>query len=79
MPETVNLQYLEWQALVILYRQKDKVSSPLRYVGFKTTIVALMKHHPPLATWVGKSSDNQVHITAAGIALYEGSEYSAPK
>lgn len=77
MPETVNLQYLEWQALVILYRQKDKVSSPLRYVGFKTTIAVLMRHHPPLAKWVGKPSDNQVHITEAGIAFYVGSEHSS--
>lgn len=76
MSEIVYLQHLEWQALLVLYRQKDKESSPLRYVGFKTTISALMRHNPPLAEWVGKPVDNQVHITEAGIALYEGSEHS---
>ena len=76
MSETVYLQHLEWQALLVLYRQKDKASSPLRFVGFKTTVAALLRHHPPLAEWVGKPSDNQVHITEAGIALYMGSEHS---
>ena len=76
MSETIYLQHLEWQALLVLYRHKDKVSSPLRYVGFKTTISALMKHHPPLAEWVGKPSDTQVHITEAGIALYRGADHS---
>lgn len=76
MPETVYLQHLEWQALMVLYRQKDKAFSPLRFVGFKATIIALLRHHPPLAEWVGKPSDNQVHITEAGIALYMGSEYA---
>ncbi len=74
MSETVYLQHLEWQALLVLYRHKDKVSSPLRYVGFKNTIVALMRHQPPLAEWVGKPSDNQVHITEAGVALYMGTD-----
>jgi hypothetical protein len=76
MSETVYLQHLEWQALLVLYRQKDKASSPLRFVGFKATIMALLRHQPPLAEWVGKPSENQVHITEAGIALYKGSEYS---
>ena len=72
MSETTYLQHLEWQALLVLYRQKDKAFSPLRIVGFKTTVNALVKHQPALAVWVGKPSDNQVHITDAGIALYMG-------
>ena len=71
MSESTQLGYLEWQALVVLYRYRDKVSSPLRYVGFKATITTLLKHHPPLVQWVGKPSENQVHITNEGIALYE--------
>jgi hypothetical protein len=70
--ETVYLQHLEWQALLVLYRHRDRESSPLRHVGFKTTIGALVRHQPPLAEWVGKPVDNQVHITEAGIALYKG-------
>ena len=75
MSETIYLAHLEWQALLVLYRQKDQTSSPLRYVGFKSTITALTRHHPPLVAWVGNPSDNQVHITEAGIALYQQSEY----
>jgi len=74
MSEAVYLQHLEWQALLVLYRQKDRESSPLRHVGYKTTIASLVRHHPPLATWVGKPSDNQVHITEAGIALYQSAD-----
>lgn len=74
MSETVYLQHLEWQALLVLFRQKDQESSPLRAVGFRTTITALVRHHPPLAAWVGKPADNQVHITEAGIALYMSAE-----
>jgi hypothetical protein len=69
--EFINLPHLEWQALLVLYRHKDRVSSPLRLVGFKTTIAALARHTPPLAVWVGKPSDEQVHITEDGIALYQ--------
>lgn len=76
MSETVYLQHLEWQALLVLYRHKDKESSPLRFVGYKTTIMSLIRHHPPLAEWVGKPADNQVHITEAGIDLYLGAERS---
>ena len=71
MAELVRLEYLEWQALLILYRYKDRPSSPLHYVGLRTTLEALMRHKPPLARWVGKSSEHQVHITEAGIAFYE--------
>lgn len=69
--ESIHLGYLEWQALVVLYRNRDRASSPVRYVGLDATIKALIKHHPPLAVWVGKPSDHQVHITTEGIALYE--------
>ena len=71
MPESTDINYLEWQALVILYRNRERKSSPGRYVGLDSTITRLLHHHPPLAEWVGKSSDNQVHITNAGISIYE--------
>ena len=74
MSEAVYLPHLEWQALLVLYRHRDKTSSPLRFVGFKTTITALARHDPPLVQWVGKPSDNQVHITEAGLALYQGAD-----
>ena len=76
MSEAVYLQYLEWQALLVLYRHRERVSSPLRFVGFKTTVASLIRHQPPLAEWVGKPADNQVHITDAGIALYQVSDYA---
>lgn len=66
-----RLNYTEWQALAILYKHREKVSSPGRYVGLKNTITSLTKHQPPLAEWVGKPDKNQVHITDEGIALYE--------
>jgi hypothetical protein len=71
MAELVRLEYLEWQALLILYRYKERTSSPLHYVGLKTTLEALMRHKPPLAQWVGKPAENQVHISEAGVAFYE--------
>lgn len=71
MTESTQLGYLEWQALVVLYRNRDRVSSPVRYVGLDATIKSLIKHHPPLAAWVGKPSNNQVHITTEGVALCE--------
>jgi len=71
MTQNANINYLEWQALVVLYRNRERASSPLRYVGLKDTITKLIKHHPPLAAWVGKPSENQVHITIEGISLYE--------
>lgn len=66
-----RLNYSEWQALAVLYKHRDRVSSPLRYVGLKPAITALTKHQPPLAEWVGKASENQVHITDEGVAYYE--------
>jgi hypothetical protein len=66
-----RLNYSAWQALAILYKHRDRVSSPLQYVGLKPAIIALISHEPPLAQWVGKSSQNQVHITDEGIAYYE--------
>ena len=66
-----TIDYLEWQALVVLYRNRERTSSPLKYVGLKATIAKLIKHQPPLAAWVGKPSENQVHITTEGISLYE--------
>ncbi len=71
MTEITYLPYLEWQALLVLYRHRDRESSPLRHVGFKTNVSALVRHEPPLAEWIGKPTDNQVHITEAGIALYK--------
>lgn len=71
MAEKTALDYLQWQALVVLYRNRERVSSPLKYVGLQHTINGLTKHQPPLAEWVGKPSDNQVHITSQGITLYE--------
>ena len=71
MSDSADIDYLEWQALVILYRNRERVSSPVRYVGLDATITRLINHHPPLAERVGKPSENQVHITSAGITLYE--------
>ena len=76
MPEAVYLQYLEWQALLVLYRHRERPSSPLRFVGFKTTVTSLVRHQPPLAEWIGKPTDNQVHITEAGMEIYQVSEYA---
>ncbi len=75
MSEALYLPHLEWQALLVLYRQKDWVSSPLLSVGFKRTATALVKHEPPLAVWIGHPSDNRLHITDVGIALREGEEH----
>src|SRR5215211_8013363 len=71
MSERADINYLQWQALVILYRNRERKSSPVRYVGLDATILGLIKHHPPLAAWVGKPADHQVHITSAGIARCE--------
>lgn len=71
MTETIYLQHLEWQALLVLYRQRAQPSSALRSVGFKSTVMSLIRHEPPLAEWVGKPTNNQLHITEAGVALYE--------
>lgn len=65
------LTYLEHVALKLLYQYRDRASSPVRYVALPATIDALIKRQPPLAQWVGKRSDQQVHITAAGIAFCE--------
>lgn len=71
MAQAKPLTYLEWVALTTLYQHRDRASSPERYVGLATTVEALLKHQPPLAQRVGKNSDNQIHITTAGIALVE--------
>ena len=71
MSESTQLDYLEWQALVILYRNKERSSSPTRYVGLPATVTRLIKHQPPLAVWVGKPSENQIYITTEGISFYE--------
>lgn len=71
MPDKTALNYLEWQALIVLYRNRERVWSPARYVGLDPAISGLIKHQPPLAQWVGKPSEKQVHITAEGIAFYE--------
>ncbi len=71
MVENSRLGYLEWQALVVLYRYRERSSSPVRYVGLDATIASLVKHRPPLAQWIGKPSEKQVHITDEGIALCE--------
>jgi hypothetical protein len=74
MSTMLRLDYLEWQALLILYRNKDRASSPLKYVGLKATVDALMHHKPALAQWVGKPANNQVRITAEGITFYQGTD-----
>ena len=71
MSGSTDISYLEWQALVILYRNRDRKSSPVRYVGLDATVKHLIDRHPPLATWVGNPAQHQVHITNAGIALWE--------
>lgn len=71
MSENTHLDYLQWQALIVLYRNRDRTSSPLRYVGLPRTVDSLIKHHPPFAAWVGKPSENQVHITTEGVDYYE--------
>ncbi len=71
MPDNAPINYLEWQALVILYRNRERASSPVRYVGLQDTVTGLIKRHPPLVQWVGKPSEHQVHITSEGISLYE--------
>jgi hypothetical protein len=69
--ELKPLNYLEWVALNTLYRLRERVSSPLSYVGLPSTIKALINHQPPLAAWVGAAANHQVHITVEGIALME--------
>jgi hypothetical protein len=71
MTKTQRLSYLEWLALNNLYQHRDNVSSPARYVGLDATIQALIKHQPPLAQWVGKPSNHQIHITPEGVAVIE--------
>lgn len=71
MSENIRLGHLEWQALLVLYRHRERESSPMRFVGFKAALLGLMRHQPPLAQWVGKPADTQVHITEAGISFYE--------
>ncbi|MBE2268722.1 MAG: hypothetical protein IAE80_10870 [Anaerolinea sp.] len=72
--ETVKpLTYLEWIALTVLYQHRDRASSPLRYVGLPATVSRLIQRQPPLAQWIGKPNDQQIHITLAGIATYETS------
>ncbi|MBL8132333.1 MAG: hypothetical protein JNL42_10795 [Anaerolineae bacterium] len=65
------LSYLEWIALKTLYEYRDRQSSPVKYVGLPLIIKALIERQPPLAAWVGRSADNQIHITDAGIAVFE--------
>jgi len=68
-----SLGYLEWVALSTLYQLRERTSSPVRYVGLPATVHSLIEHQPPLVAWVGKRSENQIHITADGIATYEAS------
>jgi hypothetical protein len=74
MDKVKQLSYLEWLALANLYQHRDKASSPARYVGLQATITGLMGHKPPLAAWVGKAAQNQIHITPDGVALYEAKD-----
>jgi hypothetical protein len=71
MSEPADISYLEWQALSILYRNRDRSSSPVRYVGLEATIKRLIDRRPPLVAWVGKPAAQQIHITSAGVALWE--------
>lgn len=65
------LTYLEWIALNTLYQHRGRRSSPLRYVGLRETIHALIVRQPALAEWVGDQANNQVRITNAGITICE--------
>jgi hypothetical protein len=76
MSEYIRLGHLEWQALLVLYRHRERESSPLRLVGFKAALMGLIRHQPPLAQWIGKPADQQVHITEAGIVFYQGADHS---
>jgi hypothetical protein len=71
-----RLLHLEWQALLILYSHREREYSPMRLVGYKAAISGLMRHDPPLARWVGKASEERVHITDAGIARYHEGYFS---
>lgn len=76
MSDNGRLRHLEWQALMILYSHRERESSPMRLVGYKPALTGLMRYDPPLARWVGKASDQLVHITDAGIARYEEGYFS---
>lgn len=71
-----RLQHLEWQALMVLYSHREREYSPMRLVGYKPALTGLIRHDPPLARWVGKASEERVHITDAGIARYEEGYFS---
>lgn len=65
------LNYLQWVALMTLYRLRERPSSPVQYVGGDATVKALIAHHPPFVQWIGHPNDLQVHITIEGIAVCE--------
>ncbi len=71
-----RLAHLEWQALLVLYSHRERESTPLRLVGFKPALSGLIRHDPPLARWVGKASDEKVHITDEGIERYKQGYFS---
>lgn len=77
METTHPLSYIEWVALSVLYQHRDRPSSPVRYVGLLATVKRLIEHKPPLAAWIGKPADNQIHITTAGIAAYQAAHEDA--
>jgi hypothetical protein len=58
----------------VLYRHRDRTSSPLRLVGNKPAVMGLIRHSPPLAAWVGSPTNNEVHITNEGLAYYQTSQ-----
>lgn len=70
--ETIKrLSYPEWIALRLLYQHRVRSSSPLRYIGLPATITALLQRQAALVQWIGKAADQQVHITPAGITVFE--------
>ncbi len=71
MSQNFRLAHLEWQALLVLYRHREREASPLRLVGNRSALLGLMRHEPPLAAWVGHPTHNQVHITTEGLTYYQ--------
>lgn len=74
MVQKFRLAHLEWQALLVLYRHRERESSPVRLVGSKSAVMGLIRHEPPLAQWVGSPANNQIHITSEGLDYYQTSQ-----
>jgi hypothetical protein len=74
MAENFRLEHLEWQALLVLYRHRERESSPIRLVGSKPAVMGLIRHNPPLAAWVGNPANHEIHITSDGLTYYQTSQ-----